>query len=188
MDVGYPNKYSGLYNFVVNPGSFKITYAGVGYLSQTIDTVIVYDSPNLVLTINVKLQKDPNWIKEPVKPIPVPEPQVYEKIDLKAIPTIANADTSTLVRNMTVSNVTDTNIKDADILYYTVQVMALYKPVDISYFKYITNMKVLYNDLDKFYRYTTGRFATREEATAHRAELIRKGYPEEIFIKKVSKQ
>jgi hypothetical protein len=66
--------------------------------------------------------------------------------------------------------------------------MALYKPVDISYFKYITNMKVLYNDLDKFYRYTSGRFVTREEATAHRSELIRKGYPEEIFIKKVSKQ
>lgn len=188
VDVGYPNKYSGLYNFVVTPGSFKITYAGVGYLSQTIDTVIVYDSPNLVITIDVKLQKDPNWKMEPVKPVPVVEPLVYEKIDLKAIPTIANVDTTTLVRNMTVSSVTDTNIKDADILYYTVQVMALYKPVDISYFKYITDMKVLYNDLDKFYRYTTGKFTTREEATAHRAELIRKGYPEEIFIKKVSKQ
>jgi hypothetical protein len=188
LDVGYPNKYSGLYDFVVNPGSFKITYAGVGYLSQTVDTSIVYDSPNLVVTINVKLQKDPNWKREPVKPVPVIEPQVYEKIDLKAIPTITNVDTSTLIRNMKVSNVTDTNIKDADILYYTVQVMALYKPVDISYFKYITDMKVLYNDLDKFYRYTTGRFATREEASTHRAELIRKGYPEEIFIKKVSKQ
>jgi hypothetical protein len=48
-------------------------------------------------------------------------------------------------------------------------------------------MRVMYNDADKFYRYTTGRFATREEATALRSELIRKGYPEEIFIKKVSK-
>jgi hypothetical protein len=48
-------------------------------------------------------------------------------------------------------------------------------------------MKVMYNDTDKFYRYTTGRLATREEAYSLRLELIRKGYPEEIFIKKVSK-
>jgi hypothetical protein len=29
---------------------------------------------------------------------------------------------------------------------------------------------------------------TKEEAATKRAELIRKGYPEDIFIKKVSKQ
>jgi hypothetical protein len=65
--------------------------------------------------------------------------------------------------------------------------MALYKPVDVSYFKYISDMKVMYNEVDKFYRYTTGRCATREEAAALRLQLIRKGYPNEIFIKKVSK-
>ena len=41
--------------------------------------------------------------------------------------------------------------------------------------------------MSKFYRYTTGRFSTREEAYALKFELIRKGYPVEIFIKKVSK-
>jgi hypothetical protein len=45
----------------------------------------------------------------------------------------------------------------------------------------------MYNDVDKFYRYTTGRCGTREEASALRSDLIRKGYPEEIFIKKVSR-
>jgi len=40
---------------------------------------------------------------------------------------------------------------------------------------------------NKFYRYTTGRFSTREDAYSSRLELIRKGYPEEIFIKKVFK-
>ena len=88
---------------------------------------------------------------------------------------------------MNVNDISDKNINDSDILYYTVQVIALHNPVDVSYFKYITDMKVLYNDTDKFYRYTTGRFSTREEAYALRLELIRKGYPEEIFIKKVSK-
>jgi len=45
----------------------------------------------------------------------------------------------------------------------------------------------MYNEVDKFFRYTSGRYATREEAEALRKELIRKGYPAEIFIKKVSK-
>ena len=85
------------------------------------------------------------------------------------------------------SDVSDNNIDDANVLYYTVQVIALHNPVDVSYFTHITDMKVMYNDEDKFYRYTTGRLQTREEAYALRSELIRKGYPEEIFIKKVSK-
>ena len=114
-------------------------------------------------------------------------PVVYDKINLNHIPSVTSVDSSMLVRNLNVSDVGDLNIKDADILYYTVQVMALHNPVDVAYFKYITDMKVMYNDHDKFYRYTTGRFQTREEAYSLRLELIRKGYPEEIFIKKVSK-
>jgi hypothetical protein len=83
--------------------------------------------------------------------------------------------------------VSDLNIKDSDVLYYTVQVMALHNPVDVTYFKYITDIKVMYNKTDNFYLYTAGKFPTREEAFSFRLELIRKGYPEEIFIKKVSK-
>jgi hypothetical protein len=48
-------------------------------------------------------------------------------------------------------------------------------------------MRVMYNDADRFYRYTTGRCATREEAAALRLELIKKGYPNQVFIKKVLK-
>jgi hypothetical protein len=65
--------------------------------------------------------------------------------------------------------------------------MALYNPVDVSYFKYINDMKVLYNEQDKFYRYTTGIFPNKEEAYTLRSELIRKGYPNDLFIKKVSR-
>ena len=65
--------------------------------------------------------------------------------------------------------------------------MALYNPVDISYFKYITDLKVLYNEEDRFYRYTTGIFNTKEEAEEWRNELFKLGYPQEIFIKKVSR-
>ena len=89
---------------------------------------------------------------------------------------------------MKVDDVTDQDETDSGILYYTVQVMALYNPVDVSYFKYISDIKVMYNEIDKFYRYTTGRFATRAEATVWRQNLIKRGYPNDIFIKKVSKQ
>jgi hypothetical protein len=181
LDVGYPNKYTGLYSFSVAPGHFRIFYKGFGYITQTIDTSILQDNPNLVLNIDVSLERDTT-----IKKISLP-PVIYDKINLALIPTISSVDTSTLIRNLNVSDVGDINIKDSDVLYYTVQVMALHNPVDVTYFKYITDMKVMYNDIDKFYRYTTGRFQTREEAYSLRLELIRKGYPEEIFIKKVSK-
>jgi hypothetical protein len=181
LDVGFPNKYTGLYSFSVSPGEFRLVYTGTGYVSQTIDTAIFQDYPTLVLILDVSLNRDTSIRKIVLPPI------VYDKINLLAIPSVSSIDTSILIRNMNVNDIGDINIKDSDILYYTVQVIALHNPVDVSYFKYITNMRVMYNDIDKFYRYTTGRFSTREEAYSLRLELIRKGYPEEIFIKKVSK-
>jgi hypothetical protein len=180
LDVGFPNKFTGLYSFTVAPGKFRLFYRGYGYLTQTIDTSIMQDNPTMALNIDVSLERDMS-VKRINKPV------VYEKIDLALIPTIASVDTSSLIRNFKVSDVGDLNVKDSEVLYYTVQVMALHNPVDISYFKYITDMKVMYNDTDKFYRYITGKFPTRDDANLLRLELIRKGYPEEIFIKKVSK-
>ncbi len=172
---GSPDRTTGLYSMNVAPGSFRIAYSGDGYFTQTIDTTIIQDNPDLVINLDVTLERDSSLI----------EPVIYEKINLAAIPVVLAIDSSILIKNMLVSNVDD--VIDSDVLYYTVQVMALYKPVDVSYFKYISDMKVMYNEVDKFYRYTTGRFATREEAAALRLQLIRKGYPDEIFIKKVSK-
>jgi hypothetical protein len=183
LDIGYPNKYTGLYRFSVVPGQFKIVYSSTGYLSHTVDTIIQPDNPTLILNLDVTLDKDPNFIEKISA-----QPITYEKINLSIIPTVTSIDTSILIRNMSVSDVGDKNIKDSDILYFTVQVIALHNPIDVSYFKHINNMRVLYNDSDKFYRYTTGKFATREEADSLRLELIVKGYPEEIFIKKVSKE
>jgi hypothetical protein len=172
---GSPDKTSGLYSITVAPGSFIVDYSAIGYFTRTIDTTIIQDNPELVINLDVTLERDSSLV------VPV----IYEKIILADIPRVAAIDSSILIRNMTVSNVDD--LIDSDVLYFTVQVMALLNPVDVSYFKRITDMKVMYNEVDKFYRYTTGRCATREEAAALRKELIRKGYPDEIFIKKVSK-
>ena len=132
-----------------------------------------------MITLNVSLEKDPEALKICNS--------LLERIDLTDLPIVAAIDSSILIKNMNVNDINDKNIRDKDVLYYTVQVMALYNPVDISYFKYITDLRVMYNDNDKFYRYITGKFATKEEAVALRLKLISLGYPEDLFIKKVSK-
>jgi hypothetical protein len=188
LDTSFPNELTGLYNFIVPPGEYKIVYTGVGYLTQSIDTTILTDNPTMALFIDRTLNPDPNYIAAPIKPV-IPEPeQVYEKMNLSNIPTIATIDSSILITDMMVRDVTDQDSEDEGILYFTIQVIALYNPVDVSYFKYIPDLKIMYDDTDKFYRYTTGVFRTRDDAWKWRLELISKGYPGEIFIKKISKK
>jgi tetratricopeptide (TPR) repeat protein len=175
IDVGYPNKLTGIYSFFVVPGALKLVYTGPGYYSHTVDTAIYGVDRNKVVNIDVKLVSDGSLKGS------------YAKINLSDIPSVTDIDSNLLIKNLNVNDLNDNNINDSDILYYTVQVMALYKPIDMTFFKYIPEIKVMYNDKDKFYRYTAGIFKTREEAFALRLDLIRKGYPEEIFIKKVSR-
>jgi tetratricopeptide (TPR) repeat protein len=172
-----PEKATGKYHLNVAPGLFKIVYSGDGYLTQTIDTTIKVDNPELIVNLDITLIRDSSLI------VPV----VYEKVNLTNIPVVAAIDSSILIKNMKVLDAGEAGPDDSNVLYYTVQVMALYNPVDVTYFKRISDMRVMYNDADKFYRYTTGRCATREEAAALRLELIKKGYPDQIFIKKVTK-
>jgi hypothetical protein len=178
VDVGFPNKFTGIYSFFVMPGKYRLLYTGIGYFSEVLDTAITMDNSKLALNFDISLKRD-YTIKR--------GNQTYGKINLDNIPSISQVDTSILIKNLNVTDLGDENVSDSDILYYTVQVMALYKPIDMSFFKYIPDIQVMYNDQDKFYRYTTGVFQTREEAFALRLELISKGYPEDIFIKKVSK-
>ncbi|HSL85598.1 MAG TPA: hypothetical protein VK861_01540 [Bacteroidales bacterium] len=173
IDVGFPNRTTGLYTFIVPPGRFRIHYTGPGYFTHTVDTAIAADSYTKIFNIDVSLEKDPDY--------------VYEPVDLSRIPAAEAIDPGILKRDLQLSDLTDTAIDDSEVLYYTVQVMALYNPVDISYFRYVSDIIVIYNENDLFYRYTTGVFPAREEAYAHRDDLMRKGYPDDLFIKKVSR-
>jgi hypothetical protein len=178
VDIGYPNKFTGTYSFYALPGNYRLAYTGIGYFTQTLDTAIARNELQVPVTFDISLARDLSAKRNT---------SGYDKINFKEIPAVAEMDTTILIKNLNVNDVNDKKVKDADILYYTVQVMALYKPADMNYFKFIPNVKVMYNDQDKFYRYTTGIFQTREEATARKAELIKKGYPDDIFIKKVSR-
>lgn len=101
------------------------------------------------------------------------------------LPYLSQIDSSLLITNLTLRDVTDREEEtDPDILYYTVQVMALYNPVDPAYFEFAA-ISVFYNSADRFYRYTTGTFNTKRAAYEELNRLLRLGYPTDIFVKKV---
>ena len=101
------------------------------------------------------------------------------------LPYLTVVDSSQLITDLVVRDVRDSDAEiDPDVLYYTVQVMALYNPVDPAYFEF-AEISVFYNSQDRFYRYTTGRFDTKAEAYGEQARLLRLGYPDDIFVKKV---
>lgn len=179
LSVSSPESYTGNYDFSIKPGRYKLAFRGKGYFKQDIDTVIPADYPLSEVYIDVNLKRDTTEAR------PVPD-VTYEKISLQDIPVVDAVDSARLVMNMNVTDVTEQTDNEEKILFYTVQVIALYNPVDISYFKHIDDLKIMYNDKDRFYRYTTGEFPSMDEAHKWRLELISKGYPAEIFVKKVS--
>ena len=109
------------------------------------------------------------------------------RFNFDSLPYITITDSSTLIRDLVVRDVSASDVADPDILYYTVQVMALYNPVDPVYFEQAV-IRVFYNGFDRFFRYTTGQFETLEEAYAEKERLLRIGYPTDIFIKKVYRE
>lgn len=177
IDLGYPNKSTGLYNFVTGMGDYELIYEGKGYSKQTKKLTLDEDSPQSVINIDVRLEPDTTFVEE--KPVFV--------IDFSKVTVVESIDSSLLITDVETKDINDTDADNRDILYFTVQLMALYNPVDVSFFMGIDDVKVLFGK-DLFYRYTTGRLATIEEAEQHRTEIINMGYPDQIFIKKVYQQ
>ncbi|MDX9725879.1 MAG: hypothetical protein RBT38_05795 [Bacteroidales bacterium] len=175
LETGYPDMFTGNYSFIIGPGNYSLLYTGPeGYYPQNIDLIVPPDTPAGVIRIrDVVLEKE--------------TPDEDEKIDLTDIPVVKSIDPGILVKDLKISDVSDTDAQDTTILYYTVQVMALYNPVDISYFRYVSDIRVFYSETDYFYRYTTGIFKDKNLAYAHRDGLIGKGYPDDLFVKKVTR-
>ena len=67
---------------------------------------------------------------------------------------------------------------------YTVQVIALKNPVDKSYFKELSDVKISQGN-DGFYRYTVGEYDSASEARDKLIEIHQKGYTN-AFIRKIS--
>jgi hypothetical protein len=138
-------------------------------------------------------KKDINYVS--FVDIPIPEPEETANTDNKNVqlenaPVTIVDDTTKIITNLVVKDVAENEVvaPNDSVLFFTVQVMALHKPVDKSFFKK-AKITVLYNENDKYYRYTTGRFNTKEDAYAERDRLIKTGaYSKDIFVKKVYKE
>ena len=67
---------------------------------------------------------------------------------------------------------------------YTIQLMALKKEINTSYFNNISQVKISYGS-DGYYRYSTGEFASLTEARQELKNIVENGYSG-AFIKKTS--
>ena len=178
IDLSYPNKSTGLYNFITGIGDYELIYEGKGYSKQTKKLTLDEDSPEFVVNIDVQLEPDTTFVEE--------KPVVFV-IDYSKVTAVESIDSSLLITDVETKDVNDVDAENREILYYTVQLMALYNPVDVSFFSGIDDVRVLFGR-DLFYRYTTGRLETIEAAEQHRTNIINLGYPDQIFIKKVYRQ
>jgi hypothetical protein len=66
---------------------------------------------------------------------------------------------------------------------YSVQIMALRKPVDLTYFRGLSDVTVTFSS-DRWYRYTVGVTTLKQEAEKRLAELIDKGYADAFIRRK----
>jgi tetratricopeptide (TPR) repeat protein len=71
---------------------------------------------------------------------------------------------------------------DAGTGSYTIQIMALRKPVDLNRFRGLSGLAVAYNS-DRWYRYTLGSTTQEQEASRILTDLIAKGY-RDAFIRR----
>ncbi len=78
---------------------------------------------------------------------------------------------------------TSGTIHDFEAKAYTVQLMALRKPVDLTYFKDITDIAVTYS-ADRWYRYTWGIVTDLSQAEMLKNKLAEKGYKDAFVLKK----
>jgi hypothetical protein len=170
-DIGRPDLKSGWYFFRVQPGNYHLSASGEGVLPTVENVLITEDAVSNEFFIDLPLKKDTSWVA-PVIEAPLP-----------ALNTLAT-DSLQVITNVMVRNEGYEDLTGRKFLYFTVQVMALLKPVDVSYFKNIPGRVVILHGKDAFYRYTYGQFQTLEEAKKARRDILRRGYPD-VFVKKV---
>ncbi len=170
-DIGRPDLMSGWYYFRVSPGSYLLAASGEGVYPKNEPVMVEQDAASREYLIDLPLRKDTSWIA-PVIQAPLP------------VVSTLSSDSLQVITNVVVKNPEYVDTSGQKVLYYTVQIMALLNPVDVSYFKNIRGRVVILHGKDAFYRYTYGQFKTLAEAKKARLQVLSWGYPD-VFVKKV---
>jgi len=155
--------------------NFHANFLSTGYYPVSIDTIIGTGNEPDRNIFDIVLLRDTTIQKSlEIEPTDIP----IASTDSDFIPLVEYDP-------MVTDGIMDLSVPDSSILYYTVQVMALHNPVDISYFRFVDDIRVSYDEIDRFYRYQSGRFVNKSEANVYRSRLINNGYPDQIFVKKI---
>jgi WD40-like Beta Propeller Repeat/Tetratricopeptide repeat len=143
----------------------------------------------------------PAIIAEPIAEVPIPDPEpanepVAETIpepaaEEPALPEIAEEPTpvyqNTPAQNYETPDIVDvpvTNEIRSNAGSFRIQIMALKKPVDLSYFSNLSGVSVMYTS-DSWYRVMVGITSSEAEAKNLLEETIQKGY-KDAFIRPAS--
>ena len=178
-----PQDSTGFYSFYIKPLSYKIVYSGIKLQSHTEYFAPSADSSRFEFTINVRLK--PYIKSSQIKP---PGETKFGQIIPTEIPQVEQVDSSALLTDVFIADPGEKGLENNNLLYFTIQLMALLNPVDITYFKKVgfEDVKILFGE-DSFYRYIYGEFTNLEEAVNVRQEIIKMGYLD-VFVKKVYKK
>jgi tetratricopeptide (TPR) repeat protein len=131
-------------------------------------------APETVAVIEPEPMVEPAPIVEP-EPEPSVEPEVIPEVEKEVFAT----ESAAINEQLDVVSVTEPGIVKS----YTVQFMALRKPVDIQYFSSLKEIVLTYAN-DKWYRYTYGITEVEADAEKIRNSLVEKGFQDAFVLKK----
>jgi hypothetical protein len=142
----------------------------------------------------------PAVIAEPIAEVPIPDQEpvnepvaetIPEPVSEEPAPAEIVEETTPVDQNETVQNLPDivdvpavSNPVISNATSFRIQVMALKKPVDLSYFSNLGSVSVMYTS-DSWYRVMVGMTSSEAEAKNILEETIRKGY-KDAFIRPAS--
>ncbi len=178
VDIGYPNRQTGQYSFITKSGVYNLEFTGPGYKPHGEELAIDEYSRKNEYLINVELF--------PLEKNRVTEKQKWLK-DSVNLEDAVLLDSAKVITDLMVEDL-ETVDQEREILYYTIQLMALrVRPVDVSYFSPLEGVVVILGK-DGFYRYTYGQYDSRESAEAMKQQLIDMGFGADLWVKKVYRE
>ena len=200
VDVIYPSPFSGDFQYELQAGNYEIVFAKDLYVPQVEKLALDNDYSPKEIVINPKLEKPEAEVsaeeaaEEMAAEVPSEEaevpaeeateemvaevPEVEEEI-IAETPSEETYATSAVSYGRTIHY----EKKPESKLLYTIQVMALKKPVQTGYFNNIPDIQVQTGN-DGYYRYITGQFDNKAMLMKELGRIKKLGY-ENAFIRKL---
>jgi hypothetical protein len=173
VDIIYPNPLAGDYQYDISAGNYEIIFTKDMYVPQVKELAINSDFSQQVIEINPKLEKKEDEIIvasiiEPETPV-----ETYDVATEENNVAYAKPDNQSMPYEETSEHK----------LLYTIQIMALKKPVRTDFFGNIPGINIQIGN-DRYYRYITGQFDDIDLTMPELNRIKKLGY-ENAFVRKL---